>query len=488
MLPEADIKTIPFQIKETGVVKGIKKIIVRVEGLPTCMNGQMVNFDSGVKGLIMDFDQKETLVLILGDEAKVKAGELVYSKRGSFNIPVGDNFLGRIVNSLGFACDGKPPVVPSAFYPIFREAPSAMDRTDLKEQLISGVRIIDSITPLAKGQRQLIMGNRISGKTAITNSIILNQKDKNVICIYCHIGKSSSSLSKVIQLFQQSEVFKYTIIVSAGAAASLGEQYLAPYTAASIGEYFMYNGQDVLVVFDDLTKHAWCYRELSLLMERPPGREAYPGDIYYIHSQLLERAAKLNSEVGGGSMTFLPIVETLEGDVTGYIPSNLISMTDGQIYLNTTLFNEGFRPAVDFNLSVSIVGSRVHNPILKQLTSKLRFEYVEYRKLLSLSRLKADLSASAEEKIRKGKIITELFIQDKNEQADIEETIILLYAFEHSFLNNLSDKKLRRFKKEVYNFTLKFKPSLIEKLKKEKKLTVSAMREIDKCLREFFKK
>ncbi|MFH1856049.1 MAG: F0F1 ATP synthase subunit alpha [Candidatus Omnitrophota bacterium] len=475
-----------FQIKETGIVKGVKKNLAKIEGLPTCMSGQIVEFQSGTKGLITGFNQQAVYVLILGDEAEIRADEPVYSRMETFKIPVGEGFLGRVVNSLGEACDGLGLITTSIFQPIFKEAPSNTERGKIKEQLLTGIKAIDTIVPVAKGQKQLIMGDRITGKTSIATTAILNQKGKDVICVYCCIGKSLFDAGRTIQLLEESGALNYTIVLLAGAQASVGEQYLAPYAAASVGEYFMRQGKDVLVVFDDLTNHAWAYREISLLMERPPGREAYPGDIFYIHAQLLERAGKLNSGLGGGSMTFLPIVETLEGDVTGYIPSNLISITDGQIYLSSQLFNEGFKPAVDFNLSISTVGNQAQKYSLKKLSANLRFEYTQYRRILPLARLKTAFSKTAEFKIKRGQVITELLIQHKNMPVSEEEMMIVLYAFSTSILDDLPMEEVRRFKDKIFHFITESNSALMDKLKKEQKLSVETARKLDEYCRKFF--
>ncbi|MEA3305991.1 MAG: F0F1 ATP synthase subunit alpha, partial [Candidatus Omnitrophota bacterium] len=309
---------------------------------------------------------------------------------------------------------------------------------------------------------------------------------KDVICVYCCIGKSFSDLLKIIQLLRQSGAHEYTIVVSAIASASTGEQYLAPYTAAALGEYFMDNGRDALVVFDDLTKHAWAYREISLLMDRPPGREAYPGDIYYIHSQLLERAGKLNSELGGGSMTFLPIVETLEGDVTGYIPSNLISMTDGQIYLNSALFSEGFKPAVDLELSVSRIGNKVQSPAMRDLSEMLRLEYIQYKGLKRVTEIRTGISGETEAKLKRGAAIAGLFIQDRNSPVSTEEQIIFLYALAEGMLDDLPKLKLDKFKAEIFSFIFQSNPDLIKEIAQKKELNDSVKNGLNRALGEFF--
>jgi F-type H+-transporting ATPase subunit alpha len=479
-----------IRIKELGRVKEVKKNIARVEGLSLFMNGQLVHFASGIKGMIVGFTEGDILVLILGDEAQVRIGEEVYSKVEEFKIPVGEGFLGRVVNALAEPVDGKGPIQSETLenYPVFREAPETMDRGGVSACLETGIKIIDTVVPIAKGQRQLIIGDRMTGKTTIAVDAILNQKGKDVVCIYCCIGKSFSSLIKVVQLLKMKGALDWTIIVAATASTTVGEQYLAPYSACALGEYFMYKGRDVLVVFDDMTKHAWSYRQLSLLLERPPGREAYPGDIYYIHSQLIERAGKLSQELGGGSMAFLPIVDTLQGDVTGFISSNLISMTDGQVYLSSSLFAEGFKPAVDMSMAVSIIGSKIQNPVLKDLAKTLRLEYVQYKELLRLTKLKAGaLSDEAERKIHRGEALCAILTQDRNNPVSIEELVVLLYAFNRKILDELDKLKLNRFKNEIWGYIVRNAPYVAEKLKDIKELKPGIKAELDKIFVEYFK-
>jgi len=464
-----------IQIYEIGTIKEIKKSIAKVIGLSDCMNGQLLDITPNTKGLVMGFAEEEVLALLLGKTAEANAGDSVYSKMELFRIPVGERFLGRIVNALAEPLDGKGVIASEAkqsnmqtsqiasssrrfgtprndsdeYYPIFRDAPGVLERIPIIEALETGILIIDAVIPIGKGQRELIIGDRMTGKTTICVDAILNQRDKGVICIYCCIGKSFSSLLRTAQVFKAKGVFDYTIIVAATASAVVGEQYLAPYSACALGEYFMYKGKDVLIVFDDMTKHAWSYRQLSLLLERPPGREAYPGDIYYIHSQLIERAGRLNKELGGGSMTFFPVVDTLQGDVTGFIPSNLISMTDGQVYLSSALFAEGFKPAVDLAMSVSIMGTRTQNPILKNLSTTIRLEYAQYKELLRLTKLKAGLTAQAEYRIRHGEAIRILLAQERNRPVSAGELIVLLYALNKRILDDLPVDRINGFKDEI---------------------------------------
>jgi F-type H+-transporting ATPase subunit alpha len=418
------------QLKEHGTVAEAKQDIVHISGLSNCMNGQLVTFTEGTEGVIVGFNEDYSLVLILKEEATVKPGDRASSAIETYNVPVGLDFLGRHVNALCEPVDNKGRITADAQYPIFGEAPSVLERVPLTEVIPMGTKIVDMMIPVGKGQRELIIGDRMTGKTTVAVDAMLAQQDTGVICIYCCIGKAESALGKVIEVFEQNGLWDHGIIVSATAAESMGKQYLAPYVATSIGEYFMYeHGRDVLVVYDDLTKHAWTYRQMSLLLERSPGRDAYPGDIFYLHSQLVERACKLTPERGGGSMTHLPIIETLQGDLAGYIPSNTVSMTDGQIYMSTSLFAEGFKPAIDMGLSVSRIGSKVQWPAMRELASMLRLEYIKYKELQQLTRVKAGISPAVEKRLKRGAVVSALLKQPHSTPIPMEDQVAILYAF-----------------------------------------------------------
>ncbi len=481
------MKIPPLEIKDTGVIREIKKGIVKISGLPSCINCQLVELGPDLGGMVIGFTEKETLALVLGDETGINMGDIVYGEEGVFEVPVGDNFIGRIVNAFGRPVDEKGKIQESDFCPIFRDASGVVDRAPIDEPLFSGIKMVDTVIPLGKGQRELIIGDRVTGKTTLAVDTILNQKAQGVICIFCWIGGSYSAFLKLVQQLKREGAMDYTIIVSALASDSPAEQYIAPYTACTLGEYFMYHGKNVLITYDNLSRHAWVYRQISLLLERSPGREAYPGDIFYIHSQLMERAAKLNDEKGGGSMTFLPIVETQEGDVTGLIPSNLISMTDGQIYLDTSLFHEGFKPAIDLGLSVSRIGSKVQCEALKETSRTLKREYAQYKELLSFTRVKTKLSAEVETKLKRGEALSALFVQDKGRPLSLEEEIIIFYAFNKGLPEILEEEKREKFQRGIYRYLLKERPRLIEKLASQKVLSEEIKREIDEAFSEFFK-
>jgi F-type H+-transporting ATPase subunit alpha len=372
-------------------------------------------------------------------------------------------------------------------FPVFTEAPGVMDRAPVKETLETGTLLLDAVIPIAKGQRQLLIGDRLTGKTTVAVDAIINQKPRDVICIYCCIGKPNSSLIKILDLFREKECMPYTIVVSAVASTSMGEQYIAPYTATMLGEYFMKNGKDVLLIHDDLTKHAWIYRQISLLMERAPGREAFPGDIFYVHSQLMERAGYLKEELGGGSMTFLPIVEILQGDVTGFVPSNLISMTDGQIYFSTGLFNKGVKPAIDFGLSVSRIGTKAQWPAMKALSGQMRLEYIQYQELLQMTQLRTTgLSKDAEDRLKRGQAITQLLIQNKNKPIPMEAEIMYLFALSMGVLDTLSAADIRKFKENFLTLVEKEFPEIFTEIRSSFILNDLAIEKLYEAMNHYF--
>lgn len=479
----------PFEIKEIGIVREIKRGIVKIEGLPNCIYGQIVEFaDTGRKGLVIDFNDKEVMVFVLGDERDVELGSTVSSRSEVFSLQLGENHTGRVISSLGEPLDDlSKPLGGDTSCPVFRRAPGILDRIPLHEQLHTGIKILDTTIPIGKGQRELIIGDRQTGKSTIALDAIINQKGKNVTCVYCWVGGAHASLAKVIRTLQETGAMDYTIVVAASASASAGEQYLAPYVASAVGEYFMYSGRHSLVVLDDLTKHAWIYRELSLLLERSPGREAYPGDIFYLHSQLMERAGLLNEAMGSGSMTFFPIVETLQGDITGYVQSNLVSMTDGQIYINSSLFHEGFKPAIDLGLSVSRIGSKVQSPALREVTATLRLDYAQYKELLRLMKVRAKLSTEIAEKMRRGETLTRLLVQDAHNPAEEMSIIIYFYAFQRKILEILSPEGMETFCREIIGYLEKNQAKLLADLSEKKTLTPDIKDRLDAAFMSFFK-
>lgn len=475
-----------LKLKEHGVVAEIRQDVVHVTGLTNCMNGQLVNIGGASQGVIVGFDADYVLVLLVNEGAPIKPGDEVITTMDEFRVSVGDNFIGRRVNALARPIDGKGPIKADKTNTIFTKAPSVLERTPLDEVLQTGVKIIDMTLPIGKGQRMLLIGDRMTGKTTVGVDTIINQRGKGVICIYCCIGKSEAALNRVLEIFDNKQVWEYGIVVASTAADPMGQQYLCPYIAASLGEYFMYEKKgDVLVVFDDFTKHAWAYRQISLLLERAPGRDAYPGDIFYIHSQLVERAAQLRPERGGGSMTHLPIVETLQGDVAGYIPSNIISMTDGQIYFNTALFGEGFKPAIDMGLSVSRIGSRVQWPAMKKLAGMMKLEFMRYKELAKLTRIKAGVSPEAERRLKQGKCLEEMVKQDENNPTPMEEQIIILYAFQNGFVTNTEPAEVRARLEHMIAQIRKNRPDIIEELIQTNQLTDAMKEGLNEQLKKF---
>jgi F-type H+-transporting ATPase subunit alpha len=475
-----------LRVKEYGEVAEIRQDIVHVDGLTNCMNGQIINMVDSTKGVVVGFNQDHVLALVVKGADRIKPGDRVLSTIESFTVPVGRGFLGRRVDALTEPVDGKEPIVSEKRYPLFGAAPAVLERVPVRDVLQTGIKIIDMMIPLGKGQRELLIGDRVTGKTTITTDIVLNQKGKNVICIYCCVGKAEASLAKVVELFEDTGAMEYSIVVSATASHSMGLQYLAPYVATSLGEYFMYEqGKDVLVIFDDLTKHAWIYRQMSLLLERSPGRDAYPGDIFYLHSQLVERAGKLKPERGGGSMTFLPIVETLQGDVARYIPSNLISMTDGQIYTSAPLFSEGFKPAIDLGLSVSRIGNKVQWPAMKALSGMLRLEFVRYTELVKLTRIKAGVSEDVERRLNKGRVVAEILKQDKASPVPMEEQVIILYALAKGFLERVAPADVANYQKSLMAHIVAHRPELLRLLVEKRDLTKEIREGLDEQLRLF---
>lgn len=476
-----------FDVRETGRISSVKRFLVTTSDLPSCINGQIVEFKGGKRGLVMGFTEDKVQILVLEKDVALRTGDEVYNRGLPLNLPVGENFLGRIVTGLCEPFDGLGPIKPDGFSPVFCDAKGIMDRVPVNQTMEMGTLAIDAVMPVAKGQRQLIIGDRLTGKTTMAVDAILNQQGKNTICIYCCIGKPFVSLLKVIDILHARKAMPYTIVVNATSSTSTGEQYLAPYTACMLGEYFMNSGRDVLAVFDDLTKHAWVYRQISLLLERAPGREAYPGDIFYVHSQLMERAGYLKPELKGGSMTFLPIVEVLQGDMTGFIPNNIVSMTDGQIYSNTNLFYKGIKPAVDFGLSVSRIGSKAQWAAMRDMSRSIRLDYLQYQELLQMTRLRtSELSKDAQLRLKRGEAITQLILQDKNQPVDMEAQLLYLYALKLDMLNDLTKDQMRRFKRDIFDFVRSRYPNEMKELRDKKALNDALKDAMKKGLTEYF--
>ncbi len=474
-----------IRVREAGHIKDVRDIIARVDSMTSCLNGQIVDMGDNIKGIIMGFDLDSVLVLVMGDIGKLRIGKEVFGISEPFAIPVGDGFIGRMVDAQGEVCDGGERVEASAHLPVFRASPSLMHRARVDEFMPVGTKMVDAVIPVAKGQRQLILGDRLTGKTVLGLDAIINQRGRDVVCIYCCVGKSVSSLEKSISILKEHGALEYTIVVVATDNAPVGEQYIVPYSAAAMGEYFTSCGKDVLVVFDDLTKHAWAYRELSLLLERPPGREAYPGDIFYVQTQLMERAGKFSPEVGGGSMTFIGIAETLQGDMTGYIPSNLSSMCDGQIVLSTAVFTEGLRPAIDFGLSLSIIGGRVQPPALKELGMKLRADYARFMEVQRLSKLQTVVADDAQQILDKGQVMMTLLQQEQHNPSSIAESVIMLYTLREEFVQGLGKWVQQEFRDGIYDYIMIHDSTLLEEIEVQLELTPEIVKRVDRVIKSF---
>ena len=484
-----EIQRYENQIKtsDSGTIIQIGDGIARVYGLDDCMQGELLEFPNNVYGMALNLEQDNVGCVLLGSEEGIKEGDIVKRTNKIVEVPVGEGILGRVVNPLGEEIDGKGPINYSGTRPIEVPAPSIIDRSSVNEPLQTGIKAIDSMVPIGKGQRELIIGDRQTGKTAIAVDTILNQKGKDVICIYVAIGQKQSTVAHIVNTLEEMGALDYSIIVAGTASESAPLQYLAPYAGCSMGEYFMHKGKDVLIIYDDLSKHAVAYRTMSLLLRRPPGREAYPGDVFYIHSRLLERAAKLSKEHGGGSLTALPIIETLEGDVTAYIPTNVISITDGQIFLESELFNTGQRPAVNAGISVSRVGGNAQIKAMKQVSGTLRLELAQYTELAAFAQFGSDLDSDSKRRLEKGKRILEVLKQEQYKPMDVEKQIVILYATLNDFLSDIRVKDIRRFEDEFLEFMDTHHRDVLKQIIDEKQLSDNLKENIEKCIIEFKK-
>ena len=459
--PEQISKIIRAQIKhysnaieqsETGTVIMVGDGIARASGLENCMAGELVQFENGEFGMAQNLEENSVSIVLLGSDEGIKEGGPVKRTGKVVSVPVGEAMIGRVVNALGQPIDGKGPIETSDFRPIESPAPGIIDRQPVKEPLQTGIKAIDSMIPIGRGQRELIIGDRQTGKTTIATDTIINQKGKDVICIYVAIGQKRSTVASLVENLTRNGAMDYTIVVAATASELSPLQYIAPYSGCAMGEYFMAQGKHVLIIYDDLSKHAVAYRALSLLIRRPPGREAYPGDVVYLHSRLLERAAKLSNENGGGSLTALPIIETQAGDVSAYIPTNVISITDGQIYLETELFHAGVMPAVNPGISVSRVGGNAQIKAMKKVAGTLKLIYSQYRELQGFAQFGSDLDADTKARLAQGERIVEVLKQDRNSPVPVEKQVAILYATTHDFLKDVAVKDIAEYEQSLYEF------------------------------------
>ena len=459
--PEQISRIIRSQIKyyqnaieqsETGTVTMVGDGIAHASGLDNCMAGELVQFESGTYGMAQNLEENSVSIVLLGDDSGIKEGGSIRRTGKVVSVPVGEGMIGRVVNALGQPIDGKGPIEAADYRAIESPAPGIIDRQPVKQPLQTGIKAIDSMIPIGRGQRELIIGDRQTGKTVIATDTIINQKGKDVLCIYVAIGQKRSTVASLVENLEKNGAMAYTTVVCATASELSPLQYIAPYAGCAMGEYFMQKGKHVLIIYDDLSKHAVAYRALSLLIRRPPGREAYPGDVFYLHSRLLERAAKLSDEKGGGSLTALPIIETQAGDVAAYIPTNVISITDGQIFLETELFHAGIRPAVNPGISVSRVGGNAQIKAMKKVAGTLKLIYSQYRELQGFAQFGSDLDADTKARLAQGERIVEVLKQDRNSPVPVEKQVAILYATVHGYLKEIEVPSISSYERELYRY------------------------------------
>ncbi len=456
---------------DVGSVVTVGDGIALVYGLDKAMAGELLEFPGGIYGMVLNLEEEHVGAILMGSDANIKEGDQVKRTGKVVEVPVGDELLGRVVNALGQPIDGGKPINAKKYSPIEKIAPGVMTRKSVSVPLQTGIKAIDSMIPIGRGQRELIIGDRQTGKTAIAIDTIINQKDTGVKCIYVAIGQKNSTVAQVVEKLRQAGAMKYTTVVCATASETAPLQYIAPYSGVTIGEEWMAQGDDVLIIYDDLSKHAVSYRTVSLLLRRPPGREAYPGDVFYLHSRLLERSARLAPEYGGGSITALPIIETLAGDIAAYIPTNVISITDGQIFLQTELFNAGQRPAIDSGLSVSRVGSSAQIKAIKQVSGSLKVELANYREMLSFAQFGSDLDASTKAVLDHGAKVMEILKQDQYSPLSVYDQVLSLFAIKHRFIKNVPLSEVKRYESEVIAHIHEKHPEIVEELVSKKAIS-----------------
>ncbi len=474
-----------LEVSEVGTVIQVADGIARVHGLEKAMQGELLEFPGEVYGMVMNLEEDNVGAVLLGAERNINEGDTVKTTGRVVEVPVGDEMLGRVVNALGQPIDGKGPIATTKFRQIERVASGVITRQSVDTPLQTGIKAIDSMVPIGRGQRELIIGDRQTGKTAIAIDTIINQKGQNVKCIYVAIGQKASTVASIVKTLEEHGAMAYTTIVAATASELAPLQYIAPYSGCAIGEEWMENGEDVLVIYDDLSKHATAYRTLSLLLRRPPGREAYPGDVFYLHSRLLERAARMNSDYGGGSLTALPIIETQAGDVSAYIPTNVISITDGQIYLETEMFNSGFRPAINAGLSVSRVGGSAQIKAMKKIAGPIRLELAQYRELAAFSQFGSELDADTKERLAQGERIREMLKQPQYKPMPVEYQIIIIYAATKKYLLDIPVEDVLRFETELFEFIDTKYAEIPEAIRRDKEMKPEIEEKLIKAIEDF---
>ena len=474
-----------LEVSDVGTVIQVADGITRIHGLEKAMQGELLEFPGDVYGMVLNLEEDNVGAVLLGDQRNISEGDTVKTTGRVVEVPVGDAMLGRVVNALGQPIDGKGPIHTDRFRQIERVAPGVISRKSVDTPLQTGIKAIDAMVPIGRGQRELIIGDRQTGKTALAIDTIINQKGKGVNCIYVAIGQKASTVASIVRTLEEYRAMEYTTVVAATASELAPLQYIAPYSGCAIGEEWMEQGKDVLVVYDDLSKHATAYRTLSLLLRRPPGREAYPGDVFYLHSRLLERAAKLSDELGGGSLTALPIIETQAGDVSAYIPTNVISITDGQIYLETEMFNAGFRPAINAGLSVSRVGGAAQIKAIKKISAPIRVELAQFRELAAFSQFGSELDADTKEKLAQGERIREILKQPQYQPMGVEYQVIIIFAATRKFLLDIPVDAVQRFEKELFAFIDTKYPEIPEEIRTKKELSDELTKKLTDAVTEF---
>lgn len=483
---EKQIKTSRLGIKteEVGIVTEVRDGVAFLTGLDNVSYGEIIEFESGVKGYVVDLVEQQIGVIVLGDYLSIKAKQQARALGYTLSVAVADQILGKVVDPLITPLDGASRILADKTYPVEKVAPGVIYRKSVSVPLQTGIKAIDALIPIGRGQRELIIGDRTTGKTTIAVDTIINQKHENVICIYCAIGQKNSKVAQLVDLLKKSNAMDYTVVVNASASDPVSLQYLAPYSATAIAEYFMDKGKDVLIVYDDLTKHAWAYRQMSLILRRPAGREAYPGDVFYLHSRLLERACRLDPKYGGGSITALPIIETLEGDVSAYIPTNVISITDGQIFLESDLFNAGIRPAINVGLSVSRVGGSAQAKAMKQVASRLKLDLAQYREIAAFSQFESELDEETKKFLNRGSRITQILKQKKHAPYNLGMQVAIIWAATKGYLDSLPLEKVLKFE-ELFVEDLKTRGGdIVKRINKEKILNEKDERELEKLVEE----
>ncbi|MHB1005227.1 MAG: F0F1 ATP synthase subunit alpha [Chloroflexota bacterium] len=475
----------PVSSVDVGTIVEVGDGIAQVYGLSGAMAGELLEFPHGVYGMALNLEEQTVGAVLLGEFAALKEGDQVRTTGRIVQVPVGDALIGRVVNALGQPIDGKGPIESTKFRPVERVAPGVITRESVDTPVQTGLKAIDSMIPIGRGQRELIIGDRQTGKSAIAIDAIINQKKGDMVCIYVAVGQKASTVAQVVGTLEKAGAMDYTIVVAANASDPAPLQYLAPYAGCAMGEEFMERGQDALVVYDDLSKHAWAYRQLSLLLRRPPGREAYPGDVFYLHSRLLERAAKLSKDYGGGSLTALPIIETLEGNVAAYIPTNVISITDGQIYLESDLFYAGIRPAVNVGLSVSRVGGSAQIRAMKKVAGRLRLDMAQYRSLAAFAQFASDLDKATRDQLERGNHITEVLKQPQYEPLSVEKQVMIIFAVNNGFLDDVPEARVREFQNSMFRFMDGTHPELGQTIAESKDLNDDTAAKLRDAIAEF---